>query len=569
MIYIKGKYQRTVMGLFNRKKKKQDQENIQQAKVVNTTDNIANPDTPSTDVNNGLQFKGEVLERVYAKNIVNGTFTLPKHIKAIDSSAFSHLQDLQTVMMHDGVRFIAPFAFHCCHNLTDVIGLENAQTMKTIDGFGYCDNLKNITLPQTLTSIAEGAFKDCKNLTCINIPDNCWFISSHSFAGCENLLQIKIPASVEFIDSYAFAGCKNLTITFLDDDKKYLQDYIKEQESTEAQFDTGLDDEFIQDENDYDESSSQLSDEDKKILYDDLGIKYRNISLAGKDFLWTTGKIIIKPNALAGVKEVITSSQDTLQTIMKSGFKGKITYVDRSNLQTISTDISAINEHRKNLISQAREKYYKQTLIPSGGTFNWIINCDKHNYKCNGYTENVVYDIPTSFDSHITVSDHLQSTSNSSQYAKEYEEFFTSVSFFKKELDNHSIYAPNEYEREYVAYFPYGTRFNKYMLTEIGTALSGLIDLARDLPHSSTSATQLNKIQSAQKKLLNLFITGTNNKIAVTEIMKDITLPTPTHRIREARYKKDWLPYFTEPMFSEYKELEEYRNSQNNNGVTK
>ena len=74
----------------------------------------------------------------------------------------------------------------------------------------------------------------------------------------------------------------------------------------------------------------------------------------------------------------------------------------------------------------------------------------------------------------------------------------------------------------------------------------------------------LSQIQTAQKELITLLINGTTNKNAVTEIMKNVPLKTSlSTKIREASSKKDWLPHFTEPLFSEFKELEDYRNNQN------
>ena len=548
------------MGIKDYFKKKHKQENNGIKPEIVEEPKIIPVKQSTTSMYDGISVEGELLRKVYPQNIQNGIFIVPEHIKSINMFAFSHLQNLHTVIMHEGVRFVHPFAFQCCDNLREIKGLENAETMKTVDGYQECANLKSIKLPQNITTIGNAAFRECKNLTTINIPDGCWFISGYAFAGCENLQTIEIPASVELVEVSAFAGCKNLTITFLDDDKKYLQDVIKEQQEIEKQYLEEMGADFNLDEIEYPEEEV-ISDEDKKALYDDLGVRYRETDFLGKDFIWAQGKIIIKPDALAGVKEVIAYNQDTIQTIMKSGYKGKITFVDREKQETITIDISAMQEYQKSVMSQAREEYYKQTLIPSGGTLNWLINCEKRKYKCGGYTNDVVCDIPISADSHISVTDHLQPISNS-RYSKEYEEFYTSVTFYKKEMDNHSVYAPNEYERGYCVYYPYGARFDENMLLQIGTALSGLIDMARDLPNSSTSQEQLAQIQSRQKKLIELLVNGTKNKNAVTEIMQGITTPQPTGQIKEARYKKDWLPYYTEPLFSEFKELEEYRKAQ-------
>lgn len=550
------------MGIFDYFRKKHKQENNDKKPEIMEESTIILVKQPTNSMYDGIWVEGEMLKKVYSQNIQNGTFIIPQHIKSINMFAFSHLKNLHTVIMHEGVRFVHPFAFKGCDNLVEIKGLENAETMKTVDGYQGCQNLKSIKLPQTVTTIGDGAFRECTNLTSINIPDGCWFISGYAFAGCENLQNISIPASVELVDTSAFAGCKNLTITFLYDDKKYLQDVIKEQEEIEKQYRSEMGDDFVLDEIEHPDEDETISDEDKKALYDELGVKYRETDILGRKILWTAGKIIIKSDALAGVKEVIAYNQDTIKTIMKSGYKGKITFVDREKQETITIDIPAMQEYQKSVISQAREEYYKQTLIPSGGTLNWLLNCEKRNYKGGGYTNDVVCDIPISADSHISVTDHLQPISDT-KYSKEYEEFYTSVTFFKKELDNHSVYAPYEYERGYCVYYPYGARFDENMLLQIGTALSGLIDKARDLPNSSTSQEQLIQIQSRQKRLIDLLVNGSNNKNAVKEIMQGITIPQPKGQIREARYKKDWLPYYTEPLFSEFKELEEYRKAKN------
>lgn len=553
------------MGIFDYFKKKHNQEELVDNEIATQSSSTSSPTTQPTNIYDGIYADGELLKKVYPQNIHNGIFIVPEYIKSINMFAFSNLQSLHTVVMHAGVRYIAPFAFQGCNNLREIKGLESSETMVVANGYQYCYNLENITLPPNITTIGEGAFKDCTKLTSIKIPDDCWFISKYAFAGCEGVQTIQIPASVELIDHEAFAGCKNLTITFLDDDKRYLQDVIKEQEAIEAQYRLENFDDIDLDENDNtDEAKASMTDEEKKALYDDMGIKYRQVNIGGQEILWTSGKLRIKSNALNGVKEIIAYNQDTIETIMQSGYKGKVTLVDRDKKEAITIDIPAMMDYKKGLITKARERYYQQTLIPSGGTLNWMINCEKHNYKCGGYTNDIVCDIPIASDSHIAVTDHLQIISVS-KYTKEYEEFFTSVTFYKKELDNHSVYAPHEYERSYCIYYPYGARFDEDMLLQIGSSLNGLIDKARDLPDTTESQEELKQIRLAQKKLIDLFLNGTTDRNIVAEILKDITLPNSSGKIREARHKKDWLPYYNDPLFGDFKELDEYRESKHKN----
>ena len=82
--------------------------------------------------------------------------------------------------------------------------------------FGYCNNLKNIEIPETVTKIGGSAFQGA-GLTSIEIPASVTDIGNFAFEGTK-LTSIKIPASVTDIRILAFYKCKNLkTVTFADD----------------------------------------------------------------------------------------------------------------------------------------------------------------------------------------------------------------------------------------------------------------------------------------------------------------------------------------------------------------
>ncbi|MGM9831811.1 MAG: leucine-rich repeat domain-containing protein, partial [Paludibacteraceae bacterium] len=51
-------------------------------------------------------------------------------------------------------------------------------------------------IPDSVTTIGEGAFKDCTSLTSIKIPDSVTEIGFVAFCDCTALTSIKIPDSV-------------------------------------------------------------------------------------------------------------------------------------------------------------------------------------------------------------------------------------------------------------------------------------------------------------------------------------------------------------------------------------
>ena len=73
-------------------------------------------------------------------------------------------------------------------------------------------NVKNIVVPNSVTSIGNSAFYGCSSLTQIEIPTSVTSIGDDAFHNCSSLSQIEIPSSVTSIGRAAFSGCSNLTI---------------------------------------------------------------------------------------------------------------------------------------------------------------------------------------------------------------------------------------------------------------------------------------------------------------------------------------------------------------------
>lgn len=530
--------------LFRKKKKEKNSkiDSTIEASIDKQTDDkipvISNELTDSSAFT--IKIDGDRLKYVGYKGFNNIeqdiVFVVPKEVKAIDGFAFSGIKNLRKVVMHKDIRYIDQMAFNGCEKLQSVIGLDEAETMKTFNGFGGCYSLEEITISPNVEVIGTGALNGCKKISKIKLPNSCWSISSFAFNGCEGLKYIEIPANTELVSTNAFKGCKNLVVVFLDDnEKKYLEDYYKEDFGTTNMYDFYSEDEELEEQEEF-----KPDNEATEILYNDLNVKYKKIDLNGKEFLWAIGRIIIQENALSDVKEVICFNPDVAKKVMNSGYKGKITIVDIEKQTKYSIDFRLMDTLKKEQKAKQREIYYKQFLIPTGGTTNWMLNCEQRNYRCNGYSKHIINEINISDDSRIEIVDFTQPSNNGE------EEFFTAVTFYKKELDNHSVYAPHIYDRGYSIYYPYGARFNEDLLRKIGYALSYLINNARDLNDTVENQEVLSNIINQQKQLIELFINGTNDEMAVERIMGNVQNIFVDGSVREARKQKDWLPHYTQ-----------------------
>ena len=78
--------------------------------------------------------------------------------------------------------------------------------------------MKEITIPESVTSIGDGTFAYCSSLKEITIPESVTSIGQGTFADCSSLKEITIPESVTSIGDYAFYGCDNLTNVYVRED---------------------------------------------------------------------------------------------------------------------------------------------------------------------------------------------------------------------------------------------------------------------------------------------------------------------------------------------------------------
>ena len=101
--------------------------------------------------------------------------------------------------------------FQRCSHLTNVT-IPNSVTKIANFTFLECTGLNSITIPNSVTSIGDGAFSDCSALHSVNMPTNSLTaIGASAFANCYSLTSVTIPGSVTSIGSFAFGGCDGLT----------------------------------------------------------------------------------------------------------------------------------------------------------------------------------------------------------------------------------------------------------------------------------------------------------------------------------------------------------------------
>ncbi len=151
------------------------------------------------------------------------TLEIPNSVTSINAKTFYGCNGLLSVKIPGTVTSIGYSAFMDCTNLSVTIpnsvtsiesrafyGVKNINYadyngVKIDDnGFIYADAAKtqlirylgtatNITVPNSVTSIAEGAFLNCSGLTSVTIPNPVTSIAKGAFNGCSSLESISLP----------------------------------------------------------------------------------------------------------------------------------------------------------------------------------------------------------------------------------------------------------------------------------------------------------------------------------------------------------------------------------------
>jgi hypothetical protein len=169
------------------------------------------PANPSYSSDNGVLFDKAQATLIQFPEAMGGAYTIPNGVINF-GTAFSGNSVLTSITIPNSVTVIADSAFADCVSLGSV-SIGNGVTSIGQSAFEDCDSLATVNIPNNVASIGANAFYGAA-LRSIAMGNGVGTLGAMAFSECAQLSSITIPNSVTSIGANAFHGCTSLASAY-------------------------------------------------------------------------------------------------------------------------------------------------------------------------------------------------------------------------------------------------------------------------------------------------------------------------------------------------------------------
>lgn len=145
-----------------------------------------------------------------------GSINFPSHLSTIDAHAFKDCPELKSITLPEGLTFLGESAFANNKNLKQVTfnsincttGYSKARGMGPYSPFDSSP-LETFTIGDKVTRIPYGICRYQNLLKEISIPNSVKIIEDGAFKSCSGIASLTIGENVETLEERAFSGCSD------------------------------------------------------------------------------------------------------------------------------------------------------------------------------------------------------------------------------------------------------------------------------------------------------------------------------------------------------------------------
>jgi len=136
---------------------------------------------------------------------------------------YAFREEIRDVSLPNGISTIGDGALEGCSNLESITIPDGITSIGSM-AFAACSNLASIIIPDSVTEIKGGVFFFCEKLESVTLPRGITAIGNTLFYRCSKLASITIPDGVTSIGNESFSQCTSLasisipdSVTFIDE----------------------------------------------------------------------------------------------------------------------------------------------------------------------------------------------------------------------------------------------------------------------------------------------------------------------------------------------------------------